>query len=176
MATVAKASLQVDEKELKRRFEYKEDGLYFRVPTKKSSVGARFGSIQGRAVGSKYRRGKFSGTNYLEHRLIWVYFHGEIPDGHVVDHINHDGLDNRLENLRLVTQSQNAKNMPKYSSNRSGLPGVHFSQTKRVWVAQTNIAGKRVCLGWFDNIFDAACARLSSLVYLNYHPNHCQGG
>ena len=44
------------------------------------------------------------------HRLIWECFHGVIPTGFVIDHINRDKLDNRLENLRVVTQRENSLN------------------------------------------------------------------
>lgn len=41
------------------------------------------------------------------HRLVWEAFNGAIPEGMEIDHINNDRSDNRLENLRLVTKSEN---------------------------------------------------------------------
>lgn len=43
------------------------------------------------------------------HRLLWLQFRGDIPQGYVIDHINNDSLDNRLENLQLITRSENTK-------------------------------------------------------------------
>lgn len=43
------------------------------------------------------------------HRLMWLYFKGNIPKGYVIDHINNNSLDNRLENLQLLTRSENTQ-------------------------------------------------------------------
>jgi hypothetical protein len=53
-----------------------------------------------------YRNCKNTGS-YLVHRMVWETFKGPVPDGYVVDHINMDTSDNRLENLRLLTFQQN---------------------------------------------------------------------
>lgn len=51
-----------------------------------------------------------SGVKYL-HRAVWEYHHGKIPTDRVIDHINRDRSDNRIENLRLATFSQNRRNV-----------------------------------------------------------------
>lgn len=56
----------------------------------------------------KLKDGKKIG--FLGHRVIWVYFNGEIPEGYEIDHINTITDDNRLENLRLVTHKENMNN------------------------------------------------------------------
>lgn len=55
---------------------------------------------------------------YFVHRLIWEAFNGEIPEGMQIDHINNDRTDNRLENLQLVTCSEN--NRLKYERGYAG--------------------------------------------------------
>lgn len=63
------------------------------------------------------------------HRIIWEAFNGKIPEGYMVDHINRDKRDNRIENLRLATRSQNAHNSVR--PKKDGLPnGISKSGTK----------------------------------------------
>ena len=52
-------------------------------------------------------------TYYL-HRIAWIFVHGHIPDGLVIDHINGKRSDNRIENLRAVTHKQNSQNLPRH--------------------------------------------------------------
>lgn len=67
-----------------------------------------------------------------------------------VDHINLDKLDNRRENLRLATQSQNCMNKRRQSNNTSGYKGVAFHKSSGKWEARINVNGKRLYLGVFD--------------------------
>ena len=62
----------------------------------------------------------FKWNGGLVHRIVWEAFNGKIPEGHMIDHINRDKTDNRIENLRVVTRSQNVHNSirPK----KDGLP------------------------------------------------------
>lgn len=77
----------------------------------------------------------------------------------VVDHINRDTLDNRKENLRIVTRVENAQNSGLPSNNKSGVKGVHFNEKDKVWVARISINGKRKSLGTHHNKEDAIKAR-----------------
>jgi AP2 domain. len=75
-----------------------------------------------------------------------------------VDHRNQNGLDNRVENLRVGTRSQNMSNTKKYSTNTSGYKGVMWSKRQSKWIAQIKYHGKLFHLGVFDNKIDAARA------------------
>ncbi len=70
------------------------------------------------------------------------------------DHINRNGLDNRRCNLRLATASQNGCNTGKRKDNTSGYKGVCWDHKK--WRAYIRVNGKRIHLGLFDDIKDAA--------------------
>ena len=77
-----------------------------------------------------------------------------------VDHINHDKLDNRRENLRLCTHAENMQNVPNYSRGKSKYKGVSFDDRKRVkkWRALIVFEKKQIYLGMHLTEEDAAIA------------------
>lgn len=87
------------------------------------------------------------------HRILM-----QAPKGVEVDHINHDKLDNRRENLRLVTHAQNMWNQQKRADNKSGFRGVSWSSRKRKFVAQIKVNGQHYFLGHYDSPADASKA------------------
>lgn len=90
-----------------------------------------------------------------------IYLHREImnaPKGSEVDHINGDGLDNRVFNLRFATRDQNSRNCKIKSNNTSGYKGVHFQKRDSKWVAQIRIEGRKTHLGMFSTPEEAARA------------------
>lgn len=103
-----------------------------------------------------------NGRGYQAHRLAWLYMTGEFPsDGEIVRHIDGDGLDNRWSNLIKTT-----RNRAKSRNNKSGICGVCWFSKKVKWVAQIRINGKQKFLGYYDTIFEAACARKSAEIKL----------
>ena len=95
---------------------------------------------------------------FLEHRVIWLLKTGNWPKHHL-DHINGVKGDNRLENLREATSSQNGGNSKISVNNSSGWKGVY--EAKGVFRAQIHYKRKTTYLGQFD------CAREAALAY-NY--------
>lgn len=104
----------------------------------------------------------------LAHRLVWYMHHRSLPDNMQIDHINHNGLDNRLQNLRLVTPSENAKNLPRKTVNKSGHTGVWKHSQYNRWCAQ--IGNKK--LGVFKTKKAAVLARKQAEKHHGYHFNH----
>lgn len=98
------------------------------------------------------------GKPRLAHRLIWLMTYGEMPSGQI-DHINRDRTDNRLANLRLVSQSQNSMNGSKRGNNTSGVIGVSFDRSKAHWRADITVNGQQHYLGRFASKDDAIAAR-----------------
>ena len=76
----------------------------------------------------------------LLHRLLMGL---ELGDRRQVDHINGDGLDNRRENLRIVTQAQNQANRGRNRNNKSGLKGVYWNKTKGAWQTSIQMGGRK---------------------------------
>lgn len=91
-------------------------------------------------------------TGYL-HRLIM-----EPGYDMEVDHINHNVLDNRRENLRLCTREQNLMNRRKNKKSSSQFKGVSFYRPLNKWKAQIKINHKKIHIGYFENEIDAAKA------------------
>ena len=84
------------------------------------------------------------------HKLVM-----EKDSSEIVDHINHpktneNKYDNRKQNLRVVTQSQNCMNQHKRSNNTSGVKGVSWFKDREQWGAKITINGKQIHLGFFD--------------------------
>ncbi len=97
----------------------------------------------------------------LQHHAVWVAAHGPIPPGLEIDHINRVRHDNRIENLRLATSSQNKVNTA--SSPASGHRGVYKLRSTRLrkecWMAQVKRLGITHHVGVFDTPEAAAEAR-----------------
>ena len=108
-------------------------------------------------------------TVYCGGRSGKVWMHREImgtPRGLVCDHINHNGLDNRKENLRNCTVAQNNLNRRRYRNGRSRYKGVWWSKNVQMWGAEIQVRGEAEFLGYFvyevqaARAYDAAARRL----------------
>jgi hypothetical protein len=84
---------------------------------------------------------------------------GEPPKGYTVDHINRDGLDNRVSNLRFATFSQNNMNKGVQKNNSSGYTGVEWHKKSQKWRARIKINRKSIALGEYKKLTDAVKAR-----------------
>ena len=98
-------------------------------------------SRNGQPTGYKSDKGywlvKLKGVRHYAHRYIWALFNGPILKGLQIDHINGDKGDNRIENLRMVTQQVNQRNRTKNKNNKSGTTGVLYRERRGhgYWVA-----------------------------------------
>jgi len=91
---------------------------------------------------------------------------------HGLDHINGEGLDNRIVNLREADQGVNMKNTSRRVDNMSGVTGVHWYKNRKKWQAQIQVNGKRIFLGYFDDIDDAIAVRKLANIKYGFHNNH----
>lgn len=99
-------------------------------------------------------RGVAGRVREYAHRLVWFIFNGQIPDGLMIDHIDLDKSNNRLDNLRLITKSGNAQNRR--------CRGCFWDARTNKWRAQIKIGGKSKHLGFFVEEQDARIAYLEA--------------
>jgi hypothetical protein len=117
-----------------------------------------------------YRCGRLNYQYVLAHRVIWKMVTGVEPVE--VDHIDGDRSNNRWNNLRDATSSQNNRNSARRSTNTSGAVGVMWNKQKRKWSASLYIGGKIIHLGFFTQFDSAVAARKLAEEQNDYHPNH----
>lgn len=95
--------------------------------------------------------------NLKAHQLVAMAFLNHVPCGMllIIDHINNNKLDNRLENLRIISNRENCYRV-KNKLNTSNYKGVHFDKDKKKWRAQTTIKNKRKHIGFYNSEKEAA--------------------
>mgnify|MGYP006131473821 FL=1 len=158
----------MNKEQVRDLFEYRDDNLWWRErPNNRIDMSKPAGTVKPRG----HRDIKVKGKQYKAHRLIWLYVHGKFPDGHI-DHVNGKPLDNRIENLRDVTQQENNKNARKRKDNTSGHVGVCWAKRDEKWRAQIAVDGKREYLGYFNVLEDAVAARQAASIEHGFHENH----
>jgi len=108
---------------------------------------------------------------YRAHRLAWLYMYGKFPDNQV-DHINGIRSDNRIVNLRDVTNQENGRNRRITKRNTSGFTGVCWYKQCSKCQAQIRVNSKQIHLGLFDNKEDAIATREQANIDYGYHINH----
>jgi len=132
---------------------------------------ARYAGIEAGSNGlTGYKPVRLDGNDFLAHRIAYFMHYGIEPDN--IDHINHDGMDNRIENLRSVTHQENMKNKTLQSNNKSGVNGVSWFKNMNKWVAKIKVGNKRKHLGYFLDFNDAVRARKLAEIKFKFHANH----
>ena len=88
------------------------------------------------------------GVAVAAHRVAWIYMTGQWPE-HTIDHRDLNPSNNKWENLRHATASQNLGNINRYRHNTSGFKGVFWCKDKRLFRAVITVEGKKIPLGYF---------------------------
>jgi hypothetical protein len=102
---------------------------------------------------------RVNGLSRFLSRLVWEAFVGPIPKDFVIDHINGDSTDDRLENIRLLTHTENTRAFAKKRDGSTSIyRGVYFCKGKGKWRAQIRVNAKPYHLGRFDSEEEAALA------------------
>lgn len=130
---------------------YKDGELYWENVT---SNRVKKDSIAGTLTEHGYRFISVNKKRIYVHRLIFFIFNGYYPK--YVDHINLNRSDNRIENLRECSSSQNSANRNKLVTNKSGYKGVHFVKSTGKYRAQITLDSKVIHLGYYQTAKQAS--------------------
>ena len=145
---------------LKELFDYNPDTGEFIRKTSVRGPNCKIGLPTSNVVNSVgYLRIMVDGIRYQAHRLAWVYIYGDISENLVIDHINRDRADNRLCNLRLVTQIQNTRNRKINVNNTTGNTGIYWHKRDECWSVCIGHGYKLKHLGYFKDRESAELAR-----------------
>jgi hypothetical protein len=127
--------------------EYKDGILYWKsMPYKRNElIGTEAGTLD-----RDRRQITINKKHYKTHRLVYLMFHGYMPEE--VDHIDNNPLNNRIENLRPASRSEQCCNTKLRKDSTSGIKGVTWDKVRNKWIVSINKDKKTVFRGRFDNI------------------------
>lgn len=150
--------MELTQELVKSLLDYKEGILYWKI---KSFKKVKTGNIAGSIIKYKNcnrRRLMINNKSYLASRIIFLWHKGFLPK--IVDHIDRDTMNDKIENLREATKSQNDTNRTKRKNTKSQYVGVCFStyKTSIYWFAQIRVNNYNMRLGNFENEVSAALA------------------
>lgn len=118
-----------------------------------------------------YRHGCICTIPYRAHRVAWAIYHGMWPTNQI-DHVNGVRADNRIVNLREVSNQDNLRNATLSKKNTSGTTGVTWDRKNSMWKAQIMVDGRCIHLGYFDNLEEAAAARAEASRLYGFTERH----
>lgn len=135
----------MDQSRLKKLLSYDpETGEFVRIAKVKGVV---LGSVAGSLMKHGYVSIGIDGKEYTAHRLAWLYMYGYWPGGYI-DHINGCRSDNRIANLRDVSQAVNMQNVYEAKSNsKTGFRGVSWHAQRKKFTARIKANGRYLSLG-----------------------------
>ena len=130
-------------------FKYKDGWLYWKVKINSNKI--NIGDLAGTASIDGYITVMIDGVRRQAHLIIWEMHNSSVPNGYTVDHIDRVRYNNKIENLRLATITENRYNTDKSIRNTSGFKGVYFYKNRNKYVAQITFNKKQKLLGRFDD-------------------------
>lgn len=135
----------------KSLFFYRDGKIYWKKQISRVQAGAMAGAmVNGRL------RVSYKGKSYGVHRIVYLMHNGSVPE--IIDHIDGNPLNNRIENLREATQLQNMWNQKIKSTNKTGVKGVHWNKRIKKYYAACMVNGTTHQIGKFDKLEDAKVA------------------
>ena len=117
-----------------------------------------------------YLGGHIFSKRYYSHRVAFAMYHGFEPT--LVDHIDGDRSNNRIENLRECNMVENHRNKGIREGFGSGVYGVSYVERSGKWSATITVSKKQIYLGSYSTKDEAAAARFGAERALGFHANH----
>lgn len=150
----------ITQEQVRKLFSYNSDtGVLTRktAPSNHVKIGDVAGSIR-----NGYLVTAIKNKAYLNHRIIFLHYYGYLPK--IIDHVNGVPNDNRIENLRACTHSQNSHNSGKRKNNRVGFKNVSIHRPKGKYLVQLVIDGKKRHIGLYSDINEANEAAIAARI------------
>lgn len=148
--------MTVDQALLRKLFDYDpHTGVVTRLvcTANRHTPGEQVGYLAARG----YLQAGVFATKYYLHRLIWMWVYGTWPVNKI-DHVNRVRSDNRLINLREVSNAENCHNTSRQTRNWSGYTGVAWDKNRCLWLAQITVSGRHFHLGRYSTPAEASVA------------------
>lgn len=130
-------------------FEYKDGWLFWKTDKGR----AKAGTIAGCHAQKGYWIVRLNNKNYYYHRVIYLMHTGTLPE--MIDHIDGNPSNNKIENLRPANFASNGWNQKTQSNNKSGVKGVCWNKKQQKWIANCMANGKNNYLGCFSDLKEA---------------------
>jgi len=151
--------MKLTQEKLKKFLDYNfETGIFTWKVRRKNSVNV--GAVAG-SLSHGYILIMISGKFYRAHRLAWLYIHGYFPE-YFIDHIDRDRSNNRINNLRHVSNQCNVRNSGNRKDNKSGIKGIGWHKATNKWRVRIAVNNKSFELGIFTSFDEAICHRLAA--------------
>jgi hypothetical protein len=138
--------------------EYNSETGEFKWKVTAANNSIKVGTVAGYSKVNGYICIGIKKLEYYAHRLAWLYVYGVWPKEQI-DHINRIRIDNRINNLRSVSNQINVQNQGLRKGSVSGVKGVNWYKKNKKWQARINYNKKTLHVGYYENFDDARFAR-----------------
>ena len=137
---------EITQEYLNSLFEYKDGNLFWKI----SKGNRKAGDLCGNFNSNGYSQIKLNSSIVKTHRVIFAMHNGFMPK--IVDHIDGNKANNKIENLREATSSQNNLNAKIRKDNKIGIKGISFCKHHKKFRVSMNVYGKIKSLGYFKDL------------------------